>query len=63
MAEPVMIPLDHDQRFKALIRLCFPEFLQLFFPEWAERFDFDSLSWLDKKCCRTRRKGRVICWT
>lgn len=49
MAEPPIIPLDHDQRFKALIRLCFPEFLQLFFPTWAERFDFDTLTWLDKE--------------
>jgi hypothetical protein len=34
--------MDHDQRFKALIRECFPQFMQLFFPMWAEQFDFAS---------------------
>ena len=38
---------DHDQRFKALIREFFAEFIQLFFADWAARFDFDSVEWLD----------------
>ncbi len=40
---------DHDQRFKALIRECFGDFLRLFFAEWAERLDGDAAEWLDKE--------------
>jgi hypothetical protein len=40
---------DHDQRFKALIREFFGDFLRLFFAEWAERLDCDSVEWLDKE--------------
>src|SRR5438132_7716207 len=40
---------DHDQRLKVLLRELFAEFLQLFFPEWADRFDFTGLEWLDKE--------------
>jgi hypothetical protein len=40
---------DHDQRFKVLLREFFAEFLWLFFPEWAARFDFTGLEWLDKE--------------
>jgi hypothetical protein len=39
--------VDHDQRFKALIREFFRDFLRLFFAEWAERFDLDTVEWLD----------------
>ncbi len=35
---------DHDQRLKVLLREFFKEFVWLFFPEWAERFDFDTIS-------------------
>jgi hypothetical protein len=35
---------DHDQRFKTLLESFFPEFMRLFFPEWADRFDFGKLS-------------------
>jgi len=38
---------DHDQRFKALIREFFPDFLRLFFADYARRFDFSNVDWLD----------------
>jgi hypothetical protein len=41
--------MDHDQRFKVLLREFFGEFLQLFLPEWAPRFDFRQIDWLDKE--------------
>ncbi len=41
--------MDHDQRFKAMIREFFPDFMRLFFPEWASCFDFTSTEWLDKE--------------
>ena len=37
---------DHDQRFKALLQVFFAEFIRLFFPDWAGRFDLDSIEWL-----------------
>lgn len=40
---------DHDQRFKVLLREFFAEFFHLFFPDWAARFDFTGLTWLDKE--------------
>ncbi len=41
--------MDHDQRFKALIREFFPQFMQLFLPVWAVEFDFTTTEWLDKE--------------
>ena len=41
--------MDHDQRFKAMIREFFPEFMQLFLPTWAEQFDFTSTEWLEQE--------------
>ena len=41
--------MDHDQRFKALIQEFFPEFMQLFLPQMASQFDFDTTEWLDKE--------------
>ena len=41
--------LDHDQRFKLLIQEFFAEFLELFFPDQAARFDFSAIQWLDKE--------------
>ena len=38
---------DHDQRFKNLLQEFFAEFVQLFFPDWAGRFDFAGLEWLN----------------
>jgi hypothetical protein len=40
---------DHDQRFKELLKAFFPEFLRLYFPERAARFDFSQVEWLDKE--------------
>jgi hypothetical protein len=39
--------MDHDQRFKALIRDFFPDFLRLFFPEISDRLDLSTVEWLD----------------
>jgi hypothetical protein len=41
--------MDHDQRFKTLIREFFSDFLQLFFAPWAARFDLTRIEWLDKE--------------
>ncbi|MCE9530774.1 MAG: hypothetical protein K8T89_06575 [Planctomycetes bacterium] len=41
--------LDHDQRFKNLIREFFSDFMHLFYEKWAARFDLDSVEWLDKE--------------
>jgi hypothetical protein len=38
--------MDHDQRFKALLQEFFREFLLLFFPKLAERFDLTSIDWM-----------------
>jgi len=41
--------MDHDQRFKTLIREFFADFLDLFFAEWAARLDLSVVEWLDKE--------------
>ena len=41
--------MDHDQRFKNLIKVFFQEFLLLFFKEWAARLDVGTVEWLDKE--------------
>jgi len=41
--------MDHDQRFKTLIREFFADFLRLFFAEWAARLDLSAVEWLDKE--------------
>lgn len=43
------IGMDHDQRFKTLIREFFADFLRLFFADWAARLDLDRVEWLDKE--------------
>src|SRR6266446_1992381 len=40
---------DHDQRFKNLLHEFFEAFMRLFFPQWAARFDFSGIEWLDKE--------------
>jgi hypothetical protein len=40
---------DHDQLFKELLKEFFPDFFRLFFPVWAEQFDFTQVEWLDKE--------------
>src|ERR671922_2591756 len=39
--------MDHDQRFKTLIRVFFAWFMRLFFASWAARLDLDSVEWPD----------------
>src|SRR5262249_28728991 len=41
--------MDRDQRFKLLLQEFLAEFFALFFPEWADRFDFTKVEWLDKE--------------
>src|SRR5262249_37916609 len=41
--------MDHDQGFKLLLQEFLAEFFALFFPEWADRFDFTKVEWLDKE--------------
>jgi hypothetical protein len=40
---------DHDQRFKTLLREFLPEFIALFFPDWAGHFDFAGTEWLEQE--------------
>src|SRR5438132_1625675 len=40
---------DHDQRFKVLLREFFAEFVDLFFPAWAGRFDLTRTDWLEQE--------------
>lgn len=42
--------MDHDQRFKIMLKEFFQDFLQLFFPHESELFDFSGrINWLDKE--------------
>ncbi|MHC5539899.1 DUF4351 domain-containing protein [Singulisphaera rosea] len=41
--------VDHDQRFKSLLKTFFAEFFETFFPVWADRFDFSSVDWLEQE--------------
>lgn len=41
--------VDHDQRFKILLKEFFADFFVLFFADWAPRFDFTKVEWLDKE--------------
>ncbi len=41
--------MDHDQRFKSLLKAFFAEFFETFFPDWAVRFDFSSVDWLEQE--------------
>jgi hypothetical protein len=40
---------DHDQRLKVLLKEFFEQFFLCFFPDWAARFEFRSIDWLDKE--------------
>ncbi len=40
---------DHDQRLKVLLKAFFEQFFWCFFPDWAQRFDFTAVQWLDKE--------------
>jgi hypothetical protein len=41
--------MEHDLRFKTLIREFFADFLRLFFADWAAKFDLERVEWLDKE--------------
>lgn len=47
----------HDPRFKRLLKEFFAEFFWLFFPDWAERFDFSTTEWLDKELVSDALEG------
>jgi hypothetical protein len=49
--------MDHDQRFKALIRLFFRDFLRLFFADWAAKVDLDSIEWLETEALPNPPEG------
>jgi hypothetical protein len=40
---------DHDQRFKVLLKEFFEAFFLCFFPDWAARFEFSAIDWIDKE--------------
>jgi hypothetical protein len=40
---------DHDQRLKVLLKEFFEQFFLCFFPDWAARFEFSGIEWLDKE--------------
>lgn len=42
-----MPPLEHDQRFKVLLKEFVESFFQLFWPERSRLFDFSRVEWLD----------------
>ena len=44
-----LIAVDHDQRFKELIRAFFGDFMRLFFAKWATRFDPNHVEWLNQE--------------
>lgn len=41
--------MDHDQRLKTLIKVCFREFFELFFDRWAARLDFSEVEFLNQE--------------
>src|SRR5580658_334349 len=40
---------DHDQRLKVLLKEFFEQFFQCLISNWADRFDFSDITWLDKE--------------
>jgi Domain of unknown function (DUF4351) len=40
---------DHDQRLKVLLKEFFEGFFLCFCPDWAPRFEFTDIDWLDKE--------------
>lgn len=47
----------HDPRFKRLLKEFFEEFFWLFVPDWAARFDFGGVEWLDKEIISDALQG------
>jgi hypothetical protein len=52
---------DHDQRFKSLLKAFFAEFFQVFFPAWADRFDFARVDWLEQEVFPDPPQGERRC--
>ncbi len=40
---------DHDQRFKQMLEAYLQEFIKLFFPQWANRFDWSQVEFLNRE--------------
>jgi hypothetical protein len=49
---------DHDQRLKVLLKEFFEAFFLCFFPEWAARFEFTEVDWLDKELFTAGSEGK-----
>ncbi len=49
--------MDHDQRLKKLVKRFFAEFMGLFFPAWAAKFDFDHVEWASTELFTTVPDG------
>ncbi|WP_020471320.1 RpnC/YadD family protein [Zavarzinella formosa] len=41
--------MDHDQRFKTLIRVFLAEFMDLFFHDWLDLLDLSEIVWLEQE--------------
>ncbi len=50
--------MDHDQRFKTLLKTFLDQFFRAFFPEWADRFDFPRVDWLEQEIFSDPPHGR-----
>jgi hypothetical protein len=50
--------VDHDQRFKSLLKAFFAEFFQAFFSAWADRFDFARVDWLEQEVFTDPPRGQ-----
>jgi hypothetical protein len=49
--------VDHNQRFKSLLKTFFAEFFQAFSPAWADRFDFSGVDWLEQEAFTDPPRG------
>ena len=41
--------MDHDQRFKYMLRVFFPDFMLLFFPDFAARLVLEAVEWMEQE--------------
>jgi hypothetical protein len=49
---------DHDQRFKNLLHEFFESFVRLVVPDWADRFDYGSVEWLEQELFTDPPQGK-----
>jgi hypothetical protein len=49
---------DHDQRLKVMLKEFIEQFFLCFFADWAQRFDFGDVTWLDKELFLAPPQGR-----